>query len=258
MSAYSSPVFSIAGAMPGEPEMTHWKTAYVNPDASVTTRVGRPRPHGPSLSIAGAMPVAPTMSQWHTAYPDGEGVYVQALRDAELRALAQGGRAEVLPFRGRRRALPKAKARPRQPAPHARNLLRFRRSMLLKARERAATLCQRGAMFPWRTINGEEASASYQAGATQDNLNADIAYAIRRYVDARGCHRAPLWVPPTMTVVHAAATMVQFGMRHLLVVDTTGEPVGVLSMREAFAILLRSVDPGGWLADFAAALEDVG
>ena len=68
----------------------------------------------------------------------------------------------------------------------ARNLLRFRYSMLPKARERAATLGQRGATFPWRTINGEEASAYYQAGTAQYHLNADIAYAIRRYVDVRG------------------------------------------------------------------------
>ena len=68
----------------------------------------------------------------------------------------------------------------------ARNLLRFRHSMLPKARERAAILGQRGATFPWRTINGDEASAYYQAGTAQYHLNADIAYAIRRYVDVRG------------------------------------------------------------------------
>jgi alpha,alpha-trehalose phosphorylase len=68
----------------------------------------------------------------------------------------------------------------------ARNILRFRHSMLPKARERAATLDLRGALFPWRTINGDEASALYQAGTAQYHLNADIAYAIRRYVDVRG------------------------------------------------------------------------
>jgi alpha,alpha-trehalose phosphorylase len=68
----------------------------------------------------------------------------------------------------------------------ARNLLRFRHSMLTKARERARELGQRGAMFPWRTINGEEASAYYQAGTAQYHINADIAYAIRRYVQVRG------------------------------------------------------------------------
>jgi alpha,alpha-trehalose phosphorylase len=68
----------------------------------------------------------------------------------------------------------------------ARNLLRFRHSMLGEARRRAGELGQRGAMFPWRTINGEEASAYYQAGTAQYHINADIAYAIRRYVHARG------------------------------------------------------------------------
>ncbi|MDH3682356.1 MAG: glycoside hydrolase family 65 protein [Acidimicrobiia bacterium] len=68
----------------------------------------------------------------------------------------------------------------------ARNLLRFRHSMLDKARKRASVLDVNGAMFPWRTINGEEASALYQAGTAQYHLNGDIAYAIRRYVDVRG------------------------------------------------------------------------
>jgi alpha,alpha-trehalose phosphorylase len=68
----------------------------------------------------------------------------------------------------------------------ARNLLRFRHSMLPRARERAGELGHRGAMFPWRTINGQEASAYYQAGTAQYHLNADIAYAIRRYANVRG------------------------------------------------------------------------
>jgi alpha,alpha-trehalose phosphorylase len=68
----------------------------------------------------------------------------------------------------------------------ARNLLRFRHSMLDAARTRARVLSQRGATFPWRTINGEEASAYYQAGTAQYHINADIAHAIRKYVDVRG------------------------------------------------------------------------
>jgi alpha,alpha-trehalose phosphorylase len=68
----------------------------------------------------------------------------------------------------------------------ARNLLRFRHSILDQARRRAEELSQRGALFPWRTINGEEASAYYQAGTAQYHINADIAYALRRYVDIRG------------------------------------------------------------------------
>jgi alpha,alpha-trehalose phosphorylase len=68
----------------------------------------------------------------------------------------------------------------------ARNLLRFRHSMLDRARERARELSLRGALFPWRTINGEEASASVQTGTAQFHINTDIAYAIRRYVNVRG------------------------------------------------------------------------
>ena len=67
-----------------------------------------------------------------------------------------------------------------------RNLLRFRHSMLDKARERARELSEPGALFPWRTINGEEASSYYAAGTAQYHINADIAYAIRRYVEVRG------------------------------------------------------------------------
>ncbi len=68
----------------------------------------------------------------------------------------------------------------------ARNLLRFRHSMLDHARARARTLSEDGALFPWRTINGQEASANFQAGTAQYHINADVAYAIRKYVDVRG------------------------------------------------------------------------
>jgi alpha,alpha-trehalose phosphorylase len=68
----------------------------------------------------------------------------------------------------------------------ARNLLTFRHKMLPQARERARQLGHRGAMFPWRTISGEEASAYYAAGTAQYHINADIMYALRKYVQATG------------------------------------------------------------------------
>jgi alpha,alpha-trehalose phosphorylase len=68
----------------------------------------------------------------------------------------------------------------------ARNLLTFRYKMLPQARARAKQLGHRGAMFPWRTINGEEASAYYAAGTAQYHINADIMYALRKYVQATG------------------------------------------------------------------------
>jgi alpha,alpha-trehalose phosphorylase len=68
----------------------------------------------------------------------------------------------------------------------ARNLLIFRYKMLPQARARARELGHRGAMFPWRTINGEEASAYYAAGTAQYHINADIMYALRKYVKTTG------------------------------------------------------------------------
>jgi alpha,alpha-trehalose phosphorylase len=68
----------------------------------------------------------------------------------------------------------------------ARNLLAFRYKMLPRARARAQELGHRGAMFPWRTIGGEEASAYYAAGTAQYHINADIMYALRKYVQATG------------------------------------------------------------------------
>ncbi|MCU1632977.1 MAG: kojibiose phosphorylase [Micrococcaceae bacterium] len=68
----------------------------------------------------------------------------------------------------------------------ARNALRFRQSMLEPARARAAELNQRGALFPWRTINGEESSAYYAASTAQYHIDADISYALMQYVAATG------------------------------------------------------------------------
>ena len=68
----------------------------------------------------------------------------------------------------------------------ARNALRFRTNMLPKARERARELNQRGALFPWRTINGDEASAYYAAGTAQYHIDADVSYAFSQYVDVTG------------------------------------------------------------------------
>ncbi len=68
----------------------------------------------------------------------------------------------------------------------ARAVLKFRFDKLDKARQRASELGHRGALFPWRTINGEEASAYYAAGTAQYHINADIMFAMRKYVDATG------------------------------------------------------------------------
>ncbi|MFJ2369580.1 glycoside hydrolase family 65 protein [Microbacterium sp. NPDC087665] len=68
----------------------------------------------------------------------------------------------------------------------ARNALRARVLMLPAARRRAGQLNEAGALFPWRTINGEEASAYYAAGTAQYHINADVSFALGKYVRATG------------------------------------------------------------------------
>jgi alpha,alpha-trehalose phosphorylase len=68
----------------------------------------------------------------------------------------------------------------------AKNLLEHRYSMLDQARQRAREVNERGALFPWRTINGEEASAYYAAGTAQYHINADIMYALQKYSAVTG------------------------------------------------------------------------
>ncbi|MEJ1089019.1 glycosyl hydrolase family 65 protein [Microbacterium sp. Mu-80] len=68
----------------------------------------------------------------------------------------------------------------------AKNALRARVLMLPAARRRASQLNEAGALFPWRTINGEEASAYYAAGTAQYHINADVSFALGKYVRATG------------------------------------------------------------------------
>jgi alpha,alpha-trehalose phosphorylase len=66
-----------------------------------------------------------------------------------------------------------------------RALLKYRYTLLDSARERAREMAhKRGALFPWRTIGGGECSAYFPAGTAQYHINADIAVAIEKYVQA--------------------------------------------------------------------------
>ena len=114
--------------------------------------------------------------------PTGSGIPAKGVTGSRLRAATTSGtpRSTSLPFltyttpqlRPQRAALPLPHAR-RRPAP------------------RAEQLAQRGALFPWRTINGEEASAYYAAGTAQYHINADIAYALSQYVARHRRRRLP-------------------------------------------------------------------
>ncbi len=66
----------------------------------------------------------------------------------------------------------------------AADALRWRHSTLPIAIERAKQLGLKGAAFPWRTIDGEECSGYWPAGTAAFHINADIADAVVRYVDA--------------------------------------------------------------------------
>jgi len=68
----------------------------------------------------------------------------------------------------------------------ARDALSWRHSTLPLAQERAQTLDLSGAAFPWRTIRGQECSAYWPAGTAAFHVNANIADAAVRYVDASG------------------------------------------------------------------------
>jgi alpha,alpha-trehalose phosphorylase len=66
----------------------------------------------------------------------------------------------------------------------AASALRWRHSTLPAAQQRAAQLGFKGAAFPWRTIAGQECSGYWPAGMAAFHVNADIASAVVRYVDA--------------------------------------------------------------------------
>jgi alpha,alpha-trehalose phosphorylase len=63
----------------------------------------------------------------------------------------------------------------------AKQVLDFRCGMLDAARRRAREVGHGGALYPWRTISGDEASAWYAAGTAQYHINADIAFAMHHY-----------------------------------------------------------------------------
>jgi alpha,alpha-trehalose phosphorylase len=70
----------------------------------------------------------------------------------------------------------------------ARALLGYRYRTLNAARVRAVEMGEAGALYPWRTIGGEEASAYFPAGTAQYHINADIAFGVERYLAATGDH----------------------------------------------------------------------
>ena len=66
-----------------------------------------------------------------------------------------------------------------------RRSLEYRFRALDRARAHAREMNhERGALYPWRTIAGDECSAHYPSGSAQYHINAAIAFAIKLYVEA--------------------------------------------------------------------------
>ena len=66
----------------------------------------------------------------------------------------------------------------------SKKLIEYRFFTLDKARERARQMAHnKGALYPWRTINGEETSPYFPAGTAQYHINADIAFAVQKYFE---------------------------------------------------------------------------
>jgi alpha,alpha-trehalose phosphorylase len=85
----------------------------------------------------------------------------------------------------------------------AASALRWRYATLPLALERAGQLGLQGAVFPWRTIAGQECSGYWPAGTAAFHVNADIAVAAVRYVDATGDEEFARG-PGTDLLVHTA------------------------------------------------------
>ena len=66
----------------------------------------------------------------------------------------------------------------------AADALRWRHAVMDKAKAHAAELGLEGAAFPWRTIRGQECSGYWPAGTAAFHINADIANAVTKYLDA--------------------------------------------------------------------------
>jgi alpha,alpha-trehalose phosphorylase len=130
---------------------------------------------------------------------DGDTEVQQAVRFALFHVLQAGARSENRPIPAKgltgpgydghafwdteTYVLPVLSLTAPDAAAHA---LRWRHRTLPAAIDRAAQLGLKGAAFPWRTIAGEECSGYWPAGTAAFHVNADIADAVIRYVDATG------------------------------------------------------------------------
>ncbi len=65
-----------------------------------------------------------------------------------------------------------------------RQLLKYRYSILPKAKERAAQMDDVGALFSWNSINGEECGHVFEAATAQYHIDNDIFFSVYKYYEA--------------------------------------------------------------------------
>lgn len=92
----------------------------------------------------------------------------------------------------------------------ARKILEYRTRHLDAARNHAREMnLGIGALFPWRTIGGDECSAYFLAGSAQYHINADIAYAFKLYWQAH--NDLDFLIENTETIFETARIWPQIG-----------------------------------------------
>ena len=92
----------------------------------------------------------------------------------------------------------------------AARLIRYRYSMLPQARRRAGQLNLKGALYPWRTITGEEASAYFEAGTAQYHIDAAVIFGLAAYLEATA-DRSLLWEVGVEMAVETARMWADLG-----------------------------------------------
>jgi signal-transduction protein with cAMP-binding, CBS, and nucleotidyltransferase domain len=77
---------------------------------------------------------------------------------------------------------------------------------------------------------------------TERDLTAALARGLSpRTLVGEIAHTTPIWVTTTSTVSEAAAMMLHHEVRHIIVILPEGTPIGIVSMRDIFSVLLREV-----------------
>jgi hypothetical protein len=95
---------------------------------------------------------------------------------------------------------------------------------------------------PLRVITEFDLARAWATGCCADDEVASIATV------------HPYWAPASTTPIAAAAAMINLGIRHLVVLDASDLPLGVVSMPTLFSALLRNQGPAAGYTSLSAVL----